>query len=578
MTARTRKRRRTFLAQGKFVVGVVIVGIILLFVVVAPLLDPTSPTALGPDVLAPPSSSHWLGTTQTGEDVFAQLANGGQVSLMVGALSGLIATVFAVLVGVISGYTGKAVDAVLSTVTMIFLVIPGLPLLIVIAGYLPSKGMAAIAVVIAITSWAVGARSIRAQTLSLRSADYVVAARASGEVTWRILVREIVVNEITLIATTFLFTVIAGVLTEAGLSFLGLSSLTTVSWGTMLYFAQNQQALLLGAWWWFVPPGLCIALFGTGLALVNFGLDEWANPRLRRAAASERMPIEPIGPVQEPDAAAVSGSGLMPASAVVTVRGLSVAYGERQAVREASLTIHRGEILGLAGESGSGKSTLTNAIARVLRPPGRVVAGSVTYHGSDGAVDMVRMPEDRLRHIRWSKISMVFQSAMSSLNPVMRIGPQFDDVLRVHRPRLGRRDREALIRRALERVSLDGGVASRYPHELSGGMRQRAAIALALLLSPDLVIMDEPTTALDVLVQRQILDQLLTLQRQDDFAVIFTTHDLALLLELCDTIAVMRYGEVVDYGPVGRIRSDPSHPYTRELLGAIPDARLESAG
>jgi ABC-type dipeptide/oligopeptide/nickel transport system ATPase component len=160
----------------------------------------------------------------------------------------------------------------------------------------------------------------------------------------------------------------------------------------------------------------------------------------------------------------------------------------------------------------------------------------------------------------------------------MRIGPQFDDVLRVHRPRLGRRDRETLIRGALERVSLDGGVASRYPHELSGGMRQRAAIALALLLSPDLVIMDEPTTALDVLVQRQILDQLLSLQRQDSFAVIFTTHDLALLLELCDTIAVMRHGEVVDYGPVERVRRDPSHPYTRELLGAIPDARLESAG
>jgi ABC-type dipeptide/oligopeptide/nickel transport system permease subunit len=347
---------------------VAIVGLILLFVIVAPILDSTSPTALGPDVLAPPSSAHWLGTTQTGEDVFAQLAHGGQVSLMVGALSGLIATVFAVLVGVISGYTGRAVDAVLSTVTMIFLVIPGLPLLIVIAGYLPSKGMAAIAVVIAITSWAVGARSIRAQTLSLRSADYVVAARASGEVTWRILVREIVVNEVTLIATTFLFTVIAGVLTEAGLSFLGLSSLTTVSWGTMLYFAQNQQALLLGAWWWFVPPGLCIALFGTGLALVNFGLDEWANPRLRRPAASERTLDEPVA---EQGSAADAAPADLSAQAVIAVRDLSVVYGTRPAVRGAGLTIHRGEILGLAGESGSGKSTLTNAIARVLRAPGR---------------------------------------------------------------------------------------------------------------------------------------------------------------------------------------------------------------
>ncbi|MEU4233227.1 ABC transporter permease [Nonomuraea sp. NPDC026600] len=259
-------------------------GILVFFALVAvfgPLLIGADPAATSEDGLQCPSAEHWLGTTQTGQDILVQIVYGARVSLGVGVLSALIATVLAVAVGLVGGYVGGAVDEALSVLTNIFLVLPALPLIIVLAGYLPQRGVASVAVVIAVTGWAWGARVLRAQTLSVRRRDFVQAARASGEGPLRIVFYEILPVLLPVIATSFLATVVAAILAEAGLSFLGLADLSTVSWGSMLYFAQNGQALLIGAWWWFIPPGLCIALIGTGLALVNFGIDEIANPRLR---------------------------------------------------------------------------------------------------------------------------------------------------------------------------------------------------------------------------------------------------------------------------------------------------------
>jgi peptide/nickel transport system permease protein len=216
---------------------------------------------------------------------------GARVSIGVGLLSAVIATVLSVAVGLIGGYAGGVVDEVLSLLTNIFLVLPALPLVIVLAGYLPSRGVTSVAAVIAVTGWAWGARVLRAQTLTLRGRDYVQAAKASGERAWRIIFAEILPVEFPVIATSFLATVLAAILAEAGLSFLGLANLSTVSWGTMLYFAQNNQALLVGAWWWFIPPGLCIALIGAGLGLLNFGIDEIANPRLRTVLPKRRKRI-----------------------------------------------------------------------------------------------------------------------------------------------------------------------------------------------------------------------------------------------------------------------------------------------
>jgi ABC-type dipeptide/oligopeptide/nickel transport system permease subunit len=232
-------------------------------------------------MLAPPSSTHLLGTTQTGQDIFAQLIDGSRPTLIVAFLSSIIATVISVAVGLAGGYLGGISDEMLSVLSNIFLVIPALPLVIVIAGYLPNKGDISVTLVIALTGWAWGARVIRAQTLSIRRRDFIEAARATGESTPRILFWEILPNETAIVTASFLFMVIFALLTAAGLAFLGLANVSEWSWGTMLYWAQNDSALQTGAWWWFVPPGLCIALLGTGLSLMNFGFDEITNPRLR---------------------------------------------------------------------------------------------------------------------------------------------------------------------------------------------------------------------------------------------------------------------------------------------------------
>ncbi|TDE89194.1 dipeptide/oligopeptide/nickel ABC transporter permease/ATP-binding protein [Occultella glacieicola] len=615
--------------SGKVRAGLIIAVFFVLLAVFGPLLTSYSPQASGTDLLQPPSGTHWLGTTQTGQDVFAQFVYGARISLGVGLVAGILSQIVSVLVGVIGGYFRGLSDDLLYILTAVFLVVPGMPLLIVLTGYLPSRGMVSVAFVIAITSWAGSARVLRAQTMSLRRREFVEAARATGESRTRIVFSEIMPNALPLIASGFLFSVIGAVLAEAGLSFLGLGSLTTTSWGSMLYFAQSAQAFLYGAWWWFVPPGLAIAVLGAGLALINFGIDEYSNPRLRTgrsraravrsrgphaaalstagasAAASgaetpgvatilhDDAPDETVGSV--PAGAAPAPPQIreldVPGKPIIEVRHLKVDYpGADQvvhAVDDVSITLHRGELLGLAGESGSGKSTLTNAITRLLRNPAQVTGGSITYHrsargrpsgpttgGSEAeveAIDLLGLSTEELRAYRWDELAIVFQSAMNALNAVTSVGAQFDDVLRVHRPTMPAREREALARTMLEKVGIDPGRVSAYPHELSGGMKQRVAIAIALVLEPDVIVMDEPTTALDLLIQREVLDQVMALRDEYGFAIIFTTHDLSLLLEVSDSIAVMQRGRLVEYGPALEVYAEPRHPYTRALLASLAD-------
>ncbi len=265
----------------KVMLGSAIVAFFALVASFGPALVTQDPLKYTLNLMAPPSSAHLLGTNQGGQDVFSQLVVGTRDSVFWSFVTGLLVIAIAVTVGLVAGYFGGLVDDILSLVTNVFLVIPSFPLAIVAVEYF-NRSTLTIAVIVALTNWPWGARVLRSQTLSMRSREFVTAARANGESTWRIIFFEIFPNQLSIVAASFITTTIQVLLAVAGLQFLGFGDSQTVSWGTMLYEAYIGSALFRGAWWWFAPPGLCIVLLGSGLALLNFGIDELADPRLRQ--------------------------------------------------------------------------------------------------------------------------------------------------------------------------------------------------------------------------------------------------------------------------------------------------------
>ncbi len=287
-----KRRRGGFRAMlpslsAKLIVGIVLVVGIIAFGILAPLFT-QNPRNSGNPALQPPSGEHLLGTTKLGYDVLAQLAHGTQGSLLIGLVAGGIAVVLSIFFGILAGYLGGWKDEVLSLVTNIMLVIPGLPLVMVIATYFSSRSWLLVAFVLGITSWAGSAVVLRTQARSLRSRDYVFAAKVAGERSLRVILVEIMPNLLPLLAAQFLFAIIFAILGEAGLSYLGLGATDSITWGTILNDAQSGQALGTGAWWWFIPPGIMIALLGCGLSLINFAIDEIINPKLRNAPEAAR--------------------------------------------------------------------------------------------------------------------------------------------------------------------------------------------------------------------------------------------------------------------------------------------------
>src|SRR5580704_15005242 len=278
----------------KIIIGVAMLGFFLIVAIAGPWLAPYSPGAsvsTTNGVPQAPSAAHWLGTTQLQQDVLSQLLAGARSTVDVACIAGAVATVLSVIIGVTSGYLGGLADDLLSMLANIFLVMPALPLLIVVFGFLPRTSGSndlLIGLIIAFTGWAWGARVLRSQTLSLRERDYVTSAQIIGERSWRIIGWEIVPNLLPIVASSFLFTVLYGVATYTALAFLGLINTEHWSWGAILFWAQSSSAENSGYWWWYIPAGLAVALLGTSLALLNFGIDEFINPRLRAAGLSRR--------------------------------------------------------------------------------------------------------------------------------------------------------------------------------------------------------------------------------------------------------------------------------------------------
>jgi peptide/nickel transport system permease protein len=289
-TAIARRQGRLRRLPAKAKLGAAILAVFILVAIIGPTIAPFDPSATTPGQALPlaPTATHLLGTTATGQDVLSQLLVGTRSTVVLGLLTGVIATILSVVIGMSAGFLGGVSDEGLSLLANVFLVLPALPLLVVILGYLPHSGELPTAIVLSALGWPWGARVIRAQTLSLRNRDYVAAARESGERSWRIILFEILPNEIGLIAASFVGTVLYAILTSVALAFLGVADLSQWSYGTMLYWAQNGNAVQLNAWWWYAPPGICVALLGMSMVLLNFGLDELGNPRLR-AAGSVRI-------------------------------------------------------------------------------------------------------------------------------------------------------------------------------------------------------------------------------------------------------------------------------------------------
>jgi peptide/nickel transport system permease protein len=281
VAGRSKRRRFRFLTGGKTITGLSVLVFFVVIAVIGEWIAPYDPSARSNDLLEGPSGRHWFGTTHLGQDIFSQVVVGTRSVMLVGLAAGIVATILAVIVGVTSGYLGGTPGEGLSALSNVFLVIPALPLIIIIGSAVPTGGDILVAVIIGFTSWAWGARVLRAQTLSLRGREYVEAARATGESTWRIIFFEILPNLTAVIASSFVGTVIFAVMSEITLAFVGVSGLSNWNWGTILFWAQSQQALAQGAWWWFVPAGLAIAILGTALSLLNFGIDEFVSPRLR---------------------------------------------------------------------------------------------------------------------------------------------------------------------------------------------------------------------------------------------------------------------------------------------------------
>ncbi|MGC3953378.1 MAG: ABC transporter ATP-binding protein [Propionicimonas sp.] len=271
-----------------------------------------------------------------------------------------------------------------------------------------------------------------------------------------------------------------------------------------------------------------------------------------------------------------------PGTPVLSVRDVSISYAVEppvHAVQEVSLTLHRGEILGLAGESGCGKTTLAYGVNRLLKAPAVMTSGEVTFHDRRGEdIDVVGLTGEALRRYRWDKVSMVFQGSMNSLNPVMNVRKQLRDVFTTHRPGMSAAERENRSGELLRLVGVDPARLSAFPHELSGGMRQRVMITMALALDPQLMIMDEPTTALDVLVQRGIIREIMRLRERLGFAVIFITHDLPLLIEISDRIAIMRDGRIIEQSTAENIYRRPQQAYTKQLLASFPSLTGQRGG
>jgi len=571
--------------------------IFLLFIVVvailAPVIAPHDPLATGVPAQAP-SGTNWFGTDRIGRDVFSRLLYGAQASLTIGLGSVALAIVVGAVLGSLAATSSKAVNETIMRIMDVLMAFPGIALAAVLLTAF-GNSVPTIIVAIAIIYTPQIARVVRANVLAQYGEDYVRAERVIGAGRAYIMVKHIVRNTAAPVLVFATVMVADAIILEASLSFLGAGIQDpNPSWGNVISYGRNL--VLSGGWWATTFAGMVILLTVLSLNILAEGLtDAMVNPKLRKAApvkdddgsaaaavelakadAAARAAIEnPFAALDKEllqlQAVELQRRDRLPqvgpdARVVLEVKDLSIRfpgrYGDTPIVDKVSFSVREGETMGLVGESGCGKSITSLAVMGLL-PKTAEVTGSIKFDGKELLDPATRHSSAKAyQGLRGEQIAMVYQDALSSLNPSMLIKDQMLQLTR----RNGRKTPAEL----LELVKLDPvRTLKSYPHELSGGQRQRVLIAMALSRSPKIVVADEPTTALDVTVQKQVVDLLNELREQLGFAMVFVSHDLALVASLAHKITVMYAGQVVESAQASELLAHPTHEYTRGLLGAV---------
>ena len=580
MTARIKKTARPggvqLLLKNRLAAwGLAAFALIGLLALSAPLLPLADPDATAPAnrLLPPLSPGHPLGTDALGRDLLSRLAWGSRVSLAVGISATLIAAAVGSLIGLVAGYVGGRADGALMRLVDMIMAFPYILLALVIVAAL-GPGLLNALYAVAVVNIPFFARNIRGATRGLARREFAAAARMSGKSGPQILFGEILPNVMPVIIVAMSTTVGWMILETAGLSFLGLGAQPPqADLGSML---GEGRKVLFTAPHVSVIPGLMIFALVMSVNLIGDGARDALDPRLKSGTLARSSARTEVVQKARPEVV-----GAPDAESVLEARDVRVEFrigGEvYKAANGFSAVLGKGECLGVVGESGSGKSVSALSLAGLVpSPPGRIVGGAAFYRGED----LFAASEERLRRLRGAAISHVFQDSLSALHPLIPVGDQIAEAISAHNPaasgREVRRKAEEMLR--LTRISNPAERMKLRPHELSGGMRQRVCIAIALAARADVIVMDEPTTALDVTVQARILSLMENLRRERGSAVLFITHDLGVVSAVCDRIAVMYAGQIVETGETEKILAAPAHPYTAKLIACVPapGRRLET--
>ncbi len=556
-------------------IGLFMVTFVLLIFIVSFIWTPYDPTFMNlEERFESPSFDHLMGTDQFGRDILSRIMIGSHVSLLVSCSAVFGAFFLGTSIGVLTGFIGGKLDLFITRIVDVLLAIPALVFALGIVAILgPSAKSVSAALVI--TYARQFARITRDAVVSVKNKSYIEASIGLGHKTHTIIYKDILPSIFPVIIVQVTAALAWGILDEASLGFLGLGvQPPDTSWGSLLIEGRQYA---YQAWWIAFFGGVPVTLSVFGINMLGDGLRDMADPRSSRNYFPKKEKKRRRKDLNHKLEVSTDQQHIL------EIKNLSVDFlsdaGTVRAVSNVSLSISQGEIVGLVGESASGKSTLALSILKLLPNNGEVVAGEVLFQGRN----ILEMSQEEMRLIRGDSMTYVPQDALAAMNPVTRVKEQLSEIVRDH----GNKSRKFQSNRALELLKLvklkdPERNMNNFPHELSGGMQQRVVISKSLALEPKLLIADEPTTALDVSIQAGILELIKNIRKNQGSSIIFITHDLAIVAELCDRVAVMYAGSIIETGTVSEIFSNPKHPYTRSLIGGLlplngtPPARLKA--